>query len=59
MQERLTLTVANLVGEQVKQGFKNHAAIIEDTVIHAVRSRTVTPSPHVIDTQVRMFCVHY
>lgn len=54
MQERLTHILANLVSEQVKVGFKNHAAIFEDSVINAVRSRAVTPSPHIIDSQVQL-----
>ncbi|KAK5646369.1 hypothetical protein RI129_004833 [Pyrocoelia pectoralis] len=54
MQERLTLMLANLVSEQVKLGFKNHAAIFEDSVISAVRSRAVTPSPHLLDSQAQL-----
>lgn len=52
MQERLTLLLVNLISEQVKQGFKTHATIFEDSFINVVRSRAVTPSPHVIDSQV-------
>lgn len=52
MQDRLTHVLVNLVSDQVKQGFKNHAAIFEDSVMNAVRSRAVTPSPHIIDSQV-------
>ncbi|XP_025833664.1 enhancer of mRNA-decapping protein 4 isoform X2 [Agrilus planipennis] len=51
MQDKIALTIAELVSEQVKQGLKNHVAILEDSVLNAVRSRAVTPSPHVIDTQ--------
>lgn len=53
MQEKLSQSISEIVSEQIKQGFKNHAAVLEDSVMHAVRSRAVTPSPHVIDTQVR------
>ncbi|KAF5295034.1 hypothetical protein FQR65_LT10587 [Abscondita terminalis] len=54
MQERLSHILANLVSEQVKLGFKSHAAIFEDSVINAVRSRAVTPSPHIIDSQAQL-----
>lgn len=54
MQDRLTLMLASLVSEEVKLGFKNHAAILEDSVINAVRSRAVTPSPHVFDSQAQL-----
>lgn len=51
MQDKLSLTIRDVVADQVRQGFKSHAAVIEDSVMNAVRSRAVTPSPHV-DTQV-------
>ncbi|KAJ8920900.1 hypothetical protein NQ315_015693 [Exocentrus adspersus] len=47
MQDKLTASVKEAVTDQVKQGFKNHAAVIEDSVINAVRSRAVTPSPNI------------
>lgn len=47
MQDKLTQNIKDIVSEQVKHGFKNHAAVIEEGVINAVRSRAVTPSPHV------------
>lgn len=53
MQEKLLSNITDLVKEQVKIGFKTHAAVLEDSVVNAVRSRAVTPSPHIIDTQVR------
>lgn len=52
MQDKLTLSIKEVISDQVKQGFKNHASVIEDSVLNAVRSRAVTPSPHV-DNQVR------
>lgn len=55
MQEALKHTIAEHVKEQVKIGFKLHASVLEDSVVNAVRSRAVTPSPHVIDTQVRYY----
>lgn len=47
MQDKLTQNIKDIVSEQVKQGFKSHAAVIEEGVMNAVRSRAVTPSPHV------------
>lgn len=53
MEQKFLQVMTELVKEQVKIGFKTHAAVLEDSVVNAVRSRAVTPSPHVIDTQVR------
>lgn len=53
MQEKLSHSISEIVNEQIKQGFKSHASVLEDSVMHAVRSRAVTPAPHIIDTQVR------
>nr|XP_023013294.1 enhancer of mRNA-decapping protein 4 [Leptinotarsa decemlineata] len=47
MQDKLISNMKEVVSEQVKQGFKSHATVIEDSVMNAVRSRAVTPSPHV------------
>nr|CAH7751196.1 unnamed protein product [Callosobruchus chinensis] len=47
MQDRMTTSIKEVVAEEVKQGFKNHASVIEDSVINAVRSRAVTPSPNI------------
>ncbi|VEN33895.1 unnamed protein product [Callosobruchus maculatus] len=47
MQDRMTASIKEVVADQVKQGFKNHASVIEDSVINAVRSRAVTPSPNI------------
>lgn len=55
MKEKFLQNITELVKEQVKIGFKTHAAVLEDSVVNAVRSRAVTPSPHVIDTQVRYY----
>ncbi|XP_017785329.1 PREDICTED: enhancer of mRNA-decapping protein 4 isoform X2 [Nicrophorus vespilloides] len=54
MQERMTDRITEVVKEQVKIGFRTHAAVLEDSVVNAVRSRAVTPSPHVIDTQAQL-----
>ncbi|CAH1995790.1 unnamed protein product [Acanthoscelides obtectus] len=47
MQDKMTHSIKEVVADQVKQGFKNHASVIEDSVINAVRSRAVTPSPNI------------
>jgi enhancer of mRNA-decapping protein 4 len=52
-QENLLQNMKDLISEQIKLGFKNHASVLEDSVINAVRSRAVTPSPHV-ETQVTL-----
>ncbi|XP_008200206.1 enhancer of mRNA-decapping protein 4 isoform X2 [Tribolium castaneum] len=46
-QENLLQSMKDLISEQIKLGFKSHASFLEDSVINAVRSRAVTPSPHV------------
>lgn len=51
MQDKLTQGVTESVKDQIAVAFRNHAASLEDSVVNAVRSRAVTPSPHVIDTQ--------
>lgn len=47
IRERLT--------EEVNKGFKSQASVIEDSVMNAVRSRSVTPSPHMVDSHVRYY----
>lgn len=46
-------SLSQLIKEQVSTAFKDHAHVIEDSVINAVRSRAVTPSPN--DPQVVLF----
>lgn len=53
LEEKLIQNVSDQVKEQVKVGFKAQAALLEDSVANAVRSRAVTPSPHTMDAQVR------
>lgn len=53
MQEKLGSMISDVVKDQVRLGFRTHSALLEDSVVNAVRSRAVTPSPHVIDTQVK------
>ncbi|XP_063903240.1 enhancer of mRNA-decapping protein 4 [Zophobas morio] len=52
-QENLLQGVKDVISEQIKLGFKSHASALEDSVMNAVRSRAVTPSPHV-ETQVTL-----
>ncbi|XP_065164405.1 enhancer of mRNA-decapping protein 4 isoform X2 [Atheta coriaria] len=52
MQEKLGSMISDVVKDQVRLGFRTHSALLEDSVVNAVRSRAVTPSPHVIDTQI-------
>lgn len=47
MNDKWTNIIRDVVAEQVEHGFKNHATVIEDSVINAVRSRAVTPSPNI------------
>lgn len=54
-QEITKKTVRNEVKEQIDRAFKNHAAVLEDSVLNAVKSRAVTPSPHLLDTHVSFF----
>lgn len=56
MQDKLTQNIKEIVSEQVKQGFKSHASVIEEGVMNVVRSRAVTPSPHV-DPHVSSFII--
>lgn len=51
MQDKLSHNIKEVVAETVKHSIKSHASAIEDSVINAVRSRAVTPSPNV-DTRV-------
>ncbi|CAG9860340.1 unnamed protein product [Phyllotreta striolata] len=47
MNDKLSHSVRDIVAEQIKQGFKSHASVLEDSVKNAVRSRAVTPSPNI------------
>ncbi|XP_056638330.1 enhancer of mRNA-decapping protein 4 isoform X1 [Diorhabda sublineata] len=47
MNDKLVNNIRDVISDQVKEGFKNHATVFEDSVMNAVRSRAVTPSPHV------------
>lgn len=59
MHDRLSLTLTELVNDQINKALKNHATTLEDRVLNAVRSRSVTPAPHVIDTQVKSRCSRF
>lgn len=51
MQEKMTQVVTDVVKEQISIAFRNHAATLEDSVVNAVRSGAVTPSPQVMEKQ--------
>nr|CAD7426114.1 unnamed protein product [Timema monikensis] len=53
IQENLSSALLKTVKENMTQGFRTQQAAIEDRVITAVRSRAVTPAPHIIDTQLQ------
>ncbi|KAL3282525.1 hypothetical protein HHI36_005706 [Cryptolaemus montrouzieri] len=52
MQEKLSSNIKDIISEEVRLGFKTQASVIEDSVIHAVRSRSVTPASHMVDSHV-------
>ncbi|KAL1513336.1 hypothetical protein ABEB36_002757 [Hypothenemus hampei] len=48
IQDKLMANLKEVIVNEVKHGFKNHASLIEEGVLNAVsRSRAVTPAPHV------------
>lgn len=53
MQEGLNKAVTSTIKEQIAKGFRSQQSVIEDSVITAVRSRAVTPAPHILDVQVQ------
>ncbi|XP_045470559.1 enhancer of mRNA-decapping protein 4 [Harmonia axyridis] len=53
MQDKLMETISTKISDEVKKGFKSQASVIEDSVMNAVRSRSVTPAPHMVDTHVK------
>ncbi|XP_044750702.1 enhancer of mRNA-decapping protein 4 [Coccinella septempunctata] len=53
MQDILMDSIKEKISEEVKKGFKSQASVIEDSVMNAVRSRSVTPAPHMVDSHVK------
>ena len=41
------------IKEHIAKGFRTQEDVIQSSVITAVRSRAVTPAPHIVDTQVQ------
>ncbi|KAH1001419.1 hypothetical protein HUJ04_005443 [Dendroctonus ponderosae] len=48
VQDKLVVSVKDMVSSEIQKGFNNQVAVIQEGVLNAVsRSRTVTPAPHV------------
>ncbi|ERL87563.1 hypothetical protein D910_04954 [Dendroctonus ponderosae] len=57
VQDKLVVSVKDMVSSEIQKGFNNQVAVIQEGVLNAVsRSRTVTPAPHV-DTHVSVALV--
>ena len=52
IQDIIRHSLSTQIKEEMKLGFKAHTTVFEDNATNAVLSRSVTPSPQVIDTQV-------
>ena len=46
-------SVCETIKEHIAKGFRVQEDVIQNSVITAVRSRAVTPAPHIVDTQVQ------
>ena len=53
IQDSLNKTVSEVVKDQIDKGFQGQQDVIQNSVITAVRSRAVTPAPHIVDSQVQ------
>ncbi|KAK7869897.1 hypothetical protein R5R35_013695 [Gryllus longicercus] len=53
IQESVNRTVGEAVKEHISKGFHAQKSLIEDSVITAVRSRAVTPAPHILDAHLQ------
>jgi predicted DNA-binding protein (UPF0278 family) len=49
----LKTSVCETVKENIAKGFRVQEDVIQNSVITAVRSRAVTPAPHIVDTHVQ------
>ncbi|KAK9872249.1 hypothetical protein WA026_017050 [Henosepilachna vigintioctopunctata] len=54
IQENILASMREVICEEVRLGFKTQASVIEDSVINAVRSRSVTPASHMVDSHVKL-----
>ena len=46
-------SVCETIKEHIAKGFRVQEDVIQNSVITAVRSRAVTPAPHIVDAQVQ------
>ncbi|XP_069698744.1 enhancer of mRNA-decapping protein 4 isoform X2 [Periplaneta americana] len=53
LQESLNKTVSETIKEHITKGFRGQQDMIQNSVLTAVRSRAVTPAPHIVDSQVQ------
>lgn len=53
IQDSLNKTVCEAVRENITKGFRGQQDVIQNSVITAVRSRAVTPAPHIVDCHVQ------
>ncbi|PNF32921.1 hypothetical protein B7P43_G01848, partial [Cryptotermes secundus] len=53
IQDSLNKTVCETIKEHIAKGFRGQQDVIQNSVITAVRSRAVTPAPHIVDSHVQ------
>lgn len=53
LQDNLTKAVGIAVKDNITKEFHAQQSVIEDRVLNAVRSRAVTPAPHILDSQLQ------
>lgn len=53
IQDSLKTSVCETIKEHIAKGFRVQEDVIQNSVITAVRSRAVTPAPHIVDSQVQ------
>jgi len=53
IQDSLKTSVCETIKEHIAKGFRVQEDVIQNSVITAVRSRAVTPAPHIVDAQVQ------
>ncbi|PSN46679.1 hypothetical protein C0J52_06384 [Blattella germanica] len=52
-QDNLNKSISETIKEHIDKGFRGQQDVIQNSVITAVRSRAVTPAPHVVDSHVQ------
>jgi hypothetical protein len=53
IQDSLNKIVCETIKEHIAKGFQGQQDVIQNSVITAVRSRAVTPAPHIVDSHVQ------